>query len=152
MRGEKEASSVPPPETASWRSPSSALISPLCPSTLSRCHIHERWFLTQINTAAVWMLSGPKLKEREKKKTCRDVERKKWHLPVVSFVAISLAVHLLFPSVKKTAARCTPESQGTGTEMYGWTGSRPICLTVDLSLSWHKMTDKGTKTIDTAAV
>lgn len=54
------------PETVSWRSPSSALIFPLWPSTLSRCHVHERWFLTQINTTAVWRLNGPKLKERIK--------------------------------------------------------------------------------------
>lgn len=41
--------------------------------------------------------------QRKEKKIWRDVGGKKWHLPLVSFVAILLAVHLLFSSLKKTA-------------------------------------------------
>lgn len=38
-----------------------------------------------------------------------------------------------------------------GTRTYERTGSRPICLTVDLSLSRREMTDKGAQTMDDAS-
>lgn len=66
MRGEIKNSVHP--QRQSWFSQSSALASPRCPSTLSRCRTHERWCLTHINSLdAQWTWAQRKERGRNEK-------------------------------------------------------------------------------------
>lgn len=102
MRGEKEESSVCPQRPrvgVLHHLPSS----PLCLSTLSRCHIHERWFLTQINTTAGLMLGGPKLQKGGEKWSEHKKEKKR-RISDSCFICDHLASYsFTFSSLKKTA-------------------------------------------------
>lgn len=99
-----------------------------CPSTLSRCRTHEGWFLTQKNTAAVWRLSGPRVKGGNKLKRCEKKDSCLLATCTDSFYSIS--------DVDSGLTCCTPESQGGGTGMYRWTGRHPggesVCV-----LTWE---------------
>ena len=123
-------------------SPSSSL--PVC-QLFSRCHIHEIWFPTQINTAAGWMLSGPKLERVKKKKKRLDTWGWKKYLPVVSFLSIFCELIIYFFALKKTAGWRVVHLglKLLGKEMHVWTSHSVQwfnCLCLDTG--WQKRAQK----------